>query len=65
MRYKREDFPKKTKNVVIEFPELCEAAPSADIAALKAVVAKHNKAVDGMLKDPPIQRKKAEQISWR
>ncbi len=62
MRYKREDFPQKTKNVVIEFPELCEAAPSADIAALKAVVAKHNKAVDGMLKDPPIQHKKAEQI---
>ena len=60
MRYKREDFPKKTKNIVIEFPELCDAAPKADIAALKAVVATHNKAVDAMLKDPPTQRKKVE-----
>ena len=60
MRYKREDFPKKTKNIVIEFPELCEAASSADIATLKAVVATHNLAVDAMLKDRPTQRKKAE-----
>lgn len=60
MRYKREDFPKKTKNIVIEFSALCEAAPSADIATLKAVVATHNKAVDAMLKDPPTQREKAE-----
>ena len=60
MRYKRDDFPKKTKNIVIEFPELCEAAHSADIAALKAVVATHNKAVDATLKDTPGQRKKAE-----
>lgn len=38
MRYKREDFPSKTKQIVIEFPELCESAPKADIAALKATV---------------------------
>lgn len=60
MRYRREDFPKKTKNIVIEFPELCEAAPRADIAALKATVATHNKAIHAKLKDPPIQPKKAE-----
>ncbi len=60
MRYKREDFPKKTKNLVLEFPELCEAAPSTDIADLKAVVATHNKAVDAMLKDTSAQGKKAE-----
>ena len=60
MKYKREDFPKQTKNIVLEFPELCEAAPSADITALKAVVAKHNKAVDALLKDSSAKRKQAQ-----
>lgn len=60
MRYKREDFPVKTKSIVIEFPELCESAPKADIAALKATVETHNKAIDAKLKEPRIQPKKAE-----
>ncbi len=60
MRYKREDFPNESKSVVIEFSELCEAASKTDIAALKATVAKHNKAVDAKIKDSPIQPKMAE-----
>ena len=60
MRYKREDFPEKNKNSVIEYPALCEAAQSSDIAALKALVASHNSRVDAMLKDTPAQPKKAE-----
>lgn len=60
MRYKREDFPKETKHLIIEFPELCEAAPKAEIATLKAAVAKHNKAIDANLNDPPLQRKSAD-----
>ncbi len=60
MRFKREDFPKKTKNVIIEFPELCEAAPKAEIAALKAAVATHNKAINDKIKDSPIRPKTVE-----
>ena len=60
MRYKREDFPKETKNIVIEFPALCEAAQSDDISALKAAVAAHNISVDAMSQDPPARPKKAE-----
>lgn len=59
MEYKREDFPMQAKHLIVEFPELCEAAPKAKIAALKAAVAKHNKAIDAKLKDSPLQRRSA------
>ena len=51
MPYRREDFPKATKHLVLEFPELCDKAPKAEIAALKAAVAKHNKAIDAELRN--------------
>lgn len=60
MRYRREDFPSQTKNIVIEFPELCEAASTDDIAALKATVAMHNEAVDAKLKDPTVPPNRTE-----
>lgn len=60
MRYKREDFPKQSKHLVVEFPELCESAPKADLVSLKAAVAKHNRAIDAKLEIQRLQHNSAE-----
>lgn len=45
-RFKREDFPKESKFIIVDSPDLRQEAPRAEIRALKESAAKHNKAID-------------------
>lgn len=45
-RFKREDFPRESKFIIVDSPDLCQEAPRTEIRALKESAAKHNNAID-------------------
>ena len=45
-KFKREDFPKASKFIIVDSPDLCQEAPRTEIAALKESAAKHNRTID-------------------